>query len=118
MKKGTRRTCEGGGRSSTLVWELRVELEGNSLRDDANGIGHIYIETISAFWPYIFDHVVACSLPPRGSYRRNISLGGNSASGVAHTRQPLDNINTPLHGRRAEAFDMSVDGAYLTVVGG
>ena len=46
------------------------------------------------------------------------AIGGSSASGVTDPREPPNNINTPLHGRRAEAFDMCVDGAYLTVVGG
>ena len=46
------------------------------------------------------------------------TFGGVSASGVTDPREPPNNVNTPLHGRRAEAFDMCVDGAYLTVVGG
>ena len=37
---------------------------------------------------------------------------------MAYPCESLNNINTPLHGRRAEAFDMSVDGAHFAVVGG
>ena len=61
----------------------------------------------------MYSHVIV-----ERQLRGGNTFGGFSASGVTNSREPPNNVNTPLHGRRAEAFDVCADGAHLTVVGG
>ena len=75
---------------------------------------HLLVLAETAFSPSIMYSLVIEMRKLRGGN----TFGGFSASGVTNPREPPNNINTPLHGRRALAFDMCVDGAYLSVVGG
>ena len=79
-------------------------------------VSGIYLLVLAetAFSPSIMYSLVIEMRKLRGGN----TFGGFSASGVTNPRESPNDVNTPLHGRRAEAFDMCVDGAYLTVVGG